>query len=72
MYAAYSIMHSWFARGFLRRGWTKDNQNSVIVDLITQCVIFHCMIIIFITKDCHQWCEKGGFGMTGRPRDATK
>ena len=26
----------------------------------------------FIMKDCHQWCEKGVFGMTGRPRGATK
>ena len=25
-----------------------------------------------IMKDCHQWCEKGVFGMTGRPRGATK
>ena len=27
---------------------------------------------IDIMKDCHQWCEKGVFGMTGRPRGATK
>ena len=25
-----------------------------------------------IMKDCHQWCEKGVFGMTGRPWGATK
>ena len=26
------------------------------------------LIILNIMKDCHQWWEKGVFGMTGRPR----
>ena len=30
------------------------------------------LLLFLIMKDCHQWCEQGVFGMTGRPRGATK
>ena len=32
----------------------------------------HIIYSLCIMKDCRQWCEKGVFGMTGRPRGATK